>query len=349
MTGNVSVHTPAPRDVWRRVMAADPFALVTQSPEWLDTMVAAGRWVDASRLYVTGDGRELVLPLARRSGAGRWGPQASYGEGWGMGGLLAPGGPVAADAAAVLDDLAVSASVATAIRPNPLLAASWRTAADGRRIVALPKRAHVLDLDGGADVVFTRRFGGSARRGVRGAERAGIEVVRDTDGSLVPLFYDLLLRSFDRWAERSREPPWLARARGRIRDPLRKFEMMRRQLGDAFRLYVAFVEARPAATILVLVGANAHYTRGAMDDIVVANRRPNELLHWVAIREACESGCGFYHMGESGTSVSLSRFKEKFGARPVEYAQYRIERLPLTAADRTVRTAVKRVIGFRDA
>ena len=39
-----------------------------------------------------------------------------------------------------------------------------------------------------------------------------------------------------------------------------------------------------------------------------------------------------YHLGESGASRSLAHFKEKFGARPVPYAEYRLERLPLTRA-----------------
>jgi hypothetical protein len=53
-------------------------------------------------------------------------------------------------------------------------------------------------------------------------------------------------------------------------------------------------------------------------------------------------------MGESGGSASLAQFKTRFGARPVPYADYHLERLPLTAADRHVRTAVKRVVNFRD-
>ncbi len=350
MTTIAAVHTPAPRNAWQRLMAADPFALVTQSPQWTDVMAASGRWVDASRYYVADDGRELVLPMARRSGVGERSPHASYGEGWGMGGLIAPGGPTADDIHAVLADLAGLPAVATAVRPNPLLAAAWQDAASGRNdLVVLPKRAHVLDLAGGADVVWNTRFGSEARRNARRAERMGVEVVRDTDGSLIPVFYDLLLKSFDRWAERSHEPPWMARSRGKLRDPRRKFEAMARILDDSFRLYVAFYEGRPAATILVLVGANAHYTRGAMDIEVGNKASPNDLLQWVAIREACESGCGSYHMGESGTSTSLAHFKEKFGAQAFDYALYRIERVPLTAADHALRSAVKRVVGFRDA
>jgi hypothetical protein len=54
-------------------------------------------------------------------------------------------------------------------------------------------------------------------------------------------------------------------------------------------------------------------------------------------------------MGESGRSVTLARFKEKLGAQPVDYAEYRFERLPISRADGLIRSAVKRVVGFRDA
>jgi lipid II:glycine glycyltransferase (peptidoglycan interpeptide bridge formation enzyme) len=100
---------------------------------------------------------------------------------------------------------------------------------------------------------------------------------------------------------------------------------------------------------VVLQGTNAHYTRGAMDREVAAPTHANAALQWKAISDAAAAGCAWYHMGESGTSSSLARFKERFGARPYDYAEYRFERLPLTTLDHLARGAVKRVIGFREA
>ena len=53
-------------------------------------------------------------------------------------------------------------------------------------------------------------------------------------------------------------------------------------------------------------------------------------------------------MGETGPSDSLAQFKTRFGAQPYPYAEYHLERLPITAINRRVRGVVKRVIGFRD-
>jgi hypothetical protein len=54
-------------------------------------------------------------------------------------------------------------------------------------------------------------------------------------------------------------------------------------------------------------------------------------------------------MGESRPGSSLAEFKESFGADSFSSPRYYRERLPVTAAERRLRTAVKHVIRFRDA
>jgi hypothetical protein len=162
------------------------------------------------------------------------------------------------------------------------------------------------------------------------------------------VFYALWERSLARWAAQQHEPVWLARRRGHHRDPYAKLERIARTLGDACRVWVAWHDGEPAAALIVLQGTNAHYTRGAMDKDLAGPTRANYLLHRLAIEDACAAGCRRYHMGESGRSASLAQFKTRFGARPHPYAEYRLERVPLSAADAGLRTAVKRAIRFRD-
>jgi hypothetical protein len=318
----------ATREAWRAQLAADRDALPSQSPEWMDALEASG-WSDATRVY--GD---AVLPLARRRGV-----LASMPEAWGIGGMV--GRP--AELRAVVADLRRLPAARVSIRPNPLHAEAWRQAANGGA-VTIPRRAHVLDLGGGADVVWNDRFASSARRAVR---RARVDVRCDASPQGLRDYRTLFERSVDRWAAAQNEPLPLARLRARRRDPPEKLARMAAALGDAFRLWLAYEDGVPVAGIVVLLGRNAHYTRGAMDR--ERNVAANELLHWHAIQEACAAGCRSYHMGETGTSRNLARFKEKLGARPVDYAEYRFERLPLTRADAAARGAVKRLIGFRDA
>ncbi len=344
----VTVHPPI-RVAWEQAYRADPLALPSQSPQWVDALEATGRWRDASRLYRTADGRELVLPLVTRRHLGRvGGPELSMPDAWGFGGLVGPD-VRAEDVAAVLADLATVRTAWIRIRPNPLLADAWHEGAGAAgRSFELAKRAHVLRLGDDPDEVFATSFASSARRAVRSATKAGLTVEHDTSGRLLPIFHQLLLCSVERWAGSQHEPLALARFRAARRDPLAKFTAWSDALDGGCNVLVARRDEQPIAAMIVLQGHNAHMTRSAMDREAVGNDRPNELLMWHAIRHAVESGCGWFHLGESGSSTSLSRYKEKFGAVGHDYAEHRIERVPATAVDARARGAVKRLIGFRD-
>jgi hypothetical protein len=341
------VTTPAPRDAWDEIAAQDPDALVTQTPAWTDCVCGVSGMRDVSRLYDFGGGRRLVLPLVRAGGRpARAAREASLGPAWGFGGLLGER-PRVEEVGSVLADLRTQPALQVRVRPNPLHHATW-SAARPQGIVRLERRAHAIDLRDGFDEVWKRRFSSRARNHVRRAVRAGVRVQLDTRGEHVAIFHQLFMRSVERWAQRSHEPLRLARWRAARRDPEQKLHRLLSDLGDQSRLWVAWVGQRPAAAILVLQGANAHYTRGAMDVEVAGPARANYLLHREAIEDACRAGCSTYHMGETGSSGSLAQFKEAVGAQAHPYAEYVAERLPLTRIDRGVRAAVKRAVGFRD-
>jgi hypothetical protein len=342
------VISPAPRDVWREVYEADPNALLYHSPEWVDLLCATAGFKDGSRLYALPGGRRAVLPMVRRRLIGAMQSEASFPLGWGMGGLLAPGGVRSSDVSAVFADLASRPVARIALRPDPLTGQAWEAARPGR-VLTVPRLAHVLDLEGGFDHVWSKRFTGVARTAVRKAERSQLNVECDTSGRLLPVHYQLFDRSLDRWAAQQHEPRRLARWRGHRRDPLPRLTAMAQWLRGGCRLWVAWLDGRPVASILVIQGPNANIARGAMDKELAGPTRANYLLHRLAIEEACAAGCRHYHMGESGASQPLAQFKTRFGARPYRGAEYHIERLPFTASDRAVRSAVKRVIGFTDA
>ena len=342
-TGVVS---PAPRAVWDDALRSDPAALETQSPAWSDAMCAAMGFSDVSRAYEMADGRRLVLPLLRRS----LGPiplsEGSNPLHCGVGGLLAPDGPRPDEIAAVLRDLRRRRVPVRTFWPQPVHAPRWAAAAPERAVV-VERRAHLLDLEPGWDALWAKAFSAQRRRGVRTAERRGVKVETGVAGDLVPEFYGLLELATARWARMQHEPRWLTMARLRGRDPLRKFQAAARALGPRFRVSIASVEGRPIAGLVVLQGRNAYYFRGAMDE-TMRDHRPNDMLHSRAIEDACAAGCGAYYMGDSGWSPSAASFKERFGARPVHYREYRFERLPLSRTEQAVKGVVKRAIGFKD-
>ena len=349
MIPSLNVSSPAPRDIWHSLMDADPEAMPYQSPAWLDSVCASGKYADASRLYEADDGRQFILPMVRRRRLPAWLKTAgSLPSGWGMGGLVASGRVDAENVRAVFDDLARLPFARIVVRPNPRLGQLWAAAAPVG-VTAISRMAHVLDLEGGFEHVWSKRFNKNTRSAVRKSEESGVVVESDTTGILLPVFYDLLVHSFDRWSIKQHEPRFLTRLRGTMRDPIGKFEAIRDRMGDACRVWVAFVGGKPAAAIMVLQCGNANYTKAAMNRELVGLTQANVLLLKIAIEEACRGGCRYFHMGETGNSKSLAQFKRRFGATAYDYSEYYLEKLPLTRIDTELRRAIKWTIGFKDA
>jgi Acetyltransferase (GNAT) domain len=317
------VRSPAERSAWLAALASSTEALAFHTPNWIASICESGRYTDASRLYDFGDGRQLILPLVRHRTVPRSiATAASLPDGWGFGGAVGPGAVRPDEAASVLADLGDGAALRTSVRPNPLAAAPSQLP-EGLAVTPIQRSAHVLELDGDFEHI-ERRFSSSARRQVRKADRSSLTVEADSSGRLVSVFYDLYLKSVERWT-RGRRLPSLARAQLLRRDPLRKFEVVARRMGDACSIWVAWLDERPAAAIIVLTqGVNASYWRGAMDRDLAGPTRANFLLHSRAIEDACRTGRRNYHMGETDPSSSLAHFKAHFGAKAHPYVEYRL-------------------------
>jgi hypothetical protein len=342
------IFSPAPREIWREILSEDPDALVTQTPEWIDSLCQTGGYEDASRLYNLSDGQRLLLPMARqRALLSALSSLSSFPNSWGMGGILSSKPLRPGDLDAVLTDLMRQPEIRFSIRPNPLQAEAWAMDLSDK-IKQIPRLAHVLDLEGGFSTLWDKAFKSTARTAIRKAEKSGLVVEKDTTGKLIPVFYELFIQSLARWGSKQHEPLALARLRGRLRDPQKKFEILSRNLGQALQIWVAWLNGEPAAAIIVLQGKNASYTRGAMNKELAGPTRANDLLHRMAIEDACLAGCRYYHMGETGDSTSLAAFKSNFGAKAVPYAEFFYEKLPITRLESGMKSVVKKVIGFKD-
>jgi hypothetical protein len=344
----VDVVSPAPRDLWRDALFADPGALLSHTPEWLDTICAVDGWTDASRLYVWPSGRHLILPMVGKSIGKFAAIEDSLPNGWGFGGLVGGGTVTPDEAAAVYADLASRRLFHLRVCPNSLQGSAWAQAIalGARRAVMIPRRAHAVDLDGGAGAIW-KRFSENARRGVRKAEKQEVEVECDTTGRLLGVFDELWLLSVQRWAAQQGEPVWLARLRGRRLNPPNRWRQIAERTVGGIAIWVARHRGEPVAAIVVLRGRNDHYTRGAMHKELAGPSRANFLLHWLAIQDACRRGAHWYQMGQSGWGGDqVSRFKENFGARAYEFPEFRLERFPITRLSHIARAAVKRVIGM---
>jgi lipid II:glycine glycyltransferase (peptidoglycan interpeptide bridge formation enzyme) len=179
-----------------------------------------------------------------------------------------------------------------------------------------------------------KRFRSSARNQIRKAERSDLSVERDTSGRCISTFYDLYLSWTRRRAKEAGLPAWLTTHLARRRQPLRHFKIIAAALGDNCRVWVARHRGEAVASVITLVfGQHAVYWHGFSDKAAAAPMSANSLLQHLAIQDACEAGCRYYSMGESGGVGSLIQFKQQFGATPRRAIGVRLERVPLTELD----------------
>ena len=339
---------PASRDEWEEVLATDPAALPSQTPAWVAGICATGPYVDVSRVYRRRpDGGRLILPLVRRTGrAGAIGKVDSLPRGFG--GLVSEGGVLShRDVTAVLADLRREFRGSILMNPAPSRCQHYDDAAGWSS--NRHRYGQVLDLSGGFEEVWSRRFSSSARRAVRKAERSEITVVRDTTGRLSPHFTDLYQKSVVRWAKQKGIPSAVARLRASRRESTNMIRGLATSMGESWVTWMAFVDGAPASSIIVLnQGPNSHYWHGAMDLELAGPVRANDLLHKLAIEEACNRGHDHYWLGGSGYPGSgLWRFKASLGASPAPFNEYVLEQLPLVRTSDVLRSTAKRALRQR--
>ncbi|MBV9447677.1 MAG: GNAT family N-acetyltransferase [Streptosporangiaceae bacterium] len=335
--GHPAVTTPVPREVWESLYRSDENAVVSQSPAWRDAVFASGRYQDVSLLYEFPSGRQVLMPMARRRRQpSQAAAVASWPQVWGVGGPITPGGKVSpAEAAAVLGDVARRGTLAAAITLRHDAGEAWLSQA--RQFRVEERGGYVVDLAGGFGQVWQNRFRGSARRAVRKAERSGLEVEVDRSGRLLDVFYELYQKSLVRWAAAQHEPLWFTRLRmNRVcYTTPGHLALVARHFGADCATWVAWHHGQPAAANIILQsGAHAKYWRGAMDKEIAAPARANDLLHRLAIEEACREGYRFYDMGGAEPGSSLARFKVNLGAALLPTHELRAERLPVYRARR---------------
>ena len=343
VSGEVPVHE------WSLVLHSDPEALASQSPAWVEAVCSFSSYVDASRLYRRRDGSRLVLPIVSpRFMPPSVAPRLSMPEGCSTGGVLAEHGRLSReDLAVVMADLARRPLASVVVRPNPRLGHYWSDAAPWTTVRDV--HAQVLDLGGGFGEVWSHRFRSSVRRAVRKAERSRLTVERDTTGALMADFHTVYTQSVTRWAGQEGVPPVVARLRAARGESLRKFLTVGVTLGPACTTWMAYLDGEPAAGIIVLTqGRNDTYWRGAMNQDLAGPSRANDLLHRLAIEDACERGMERYFFGISNPGSSLERFKAGFGAQHVPYSDYFWEGLPLVRTVHQVRRRAYRALQRTD-
>lgn len=345
----LEVVTPAPRAAWRALLEGQGPTPIESTPDWMDCLEAAGRHVDASRLYRFGDGRAVVVPLAASRHGSRLAPVSSLPFDWGFGGVVTGGTALAPEEInVVLDDLTALPTVRLRLALTPATPVDWATAAAGRFPATDERTVYIIDLAGGMDGVL-RGYSTNRRKSVRRAERRGVEVEVDRTGRRLGVFFELFDASIRRWAQEQHEPLALCRYRNHRANSRAKLATVARVLGERCAVWTAWVDGRPAAASIVL--RNGPYVtawKSAADIPEFGSTGAVDLLKTAVIADACADGALIYDLGEARPGSNLAKFKAAYGAREHRVLVSERERLPLRRAEGLARATVRRAVGFRD-
>ena len=334
------ITSPVPREVWASLLRSEREALVTHRSGTMPSWRQAGIGTSASLISLP---RQVVLPLARpRRARALSTTTGSWPGEWGMGGPISEGGRIApAEAAAVLTDVAHRRTMVTEIKLRPGAAGDWLKASSHFPASSMACSAMYLTLPAACHRL-AGPFRGTARTAIRKAERSGLEVEVDRSGRLLPEFFSLLDSSIERWAGMQHEPLWMTRWRTIRFAPPAMLAAVAKHFGSGCAVWMARSKGEPVAAIVVLSsGAYAKYWRGAMNKQLAGPTRANDLLHRLAIEEACQNEYSFYDMGTTRPASPLAAFKEKLGAVPRPVHSLRAERLPIEAVRTSSRGLVK--------
>jgi CelD/BcsL family acetyltransferase involved in cellulose biosynthesis len=278
---------------WRE-LAAGPAGSVFTSPPWIAAV--------CDGYGLTPEARVLIGPGGRATDGLAWVRVAdARGERLSSLPFSDRAEPLVADAAAW--ELLAAEPLASGL-PFTLRCLDDSPAAADSRLATVGEAAwHGLPLAGPIDEVHAR-LSPETRRNLRAAGRAGLRVVASGDLEAVRAFHRLHV------ALRKRKYRMLAQ-------PLDFFERIWEHFapGDAVLTVLAMAGDEPVAGALYLVWDDvAHYKFGASIPERLA-LRPNEAVHWAAIRWAMERGLTLLDWGLSDLDQpGLLRFKRKWGS-----------------------------------
>ena len=305
---------------WAEFAAGHPQALPYHHPSWLRVLREACGYRNASIGCADGAGRLCgILPLVEKNGiltglrlsslphTPAAGPLASEENSLGAL-LLAAADRVDAGRARWIELKASEPGLSELI--------SEFSCQDGNA-------TYVLDLPGNVEDL---RFGNprhhaAIARAVRKAGRLGVTVRPASSLADVRRWYRLYLETMRAHAV----PP----------RPREFFECMWDALGPPGRLRLLLAERQSGGQVQLLAGS-LFLMHGQTVVFAFNGRdhgqlefRPNDAIHWTAIRDACASGFRRYDFGEATEgNTGLLAFKEKWGAKPVRLYRYHYPQQP---------------------
>lgn len=180
---------------------------------------------------------------------------------------------------------------------------------------------HVLNLESGAEAVYSRFHRSQVQRSIKRAEASDLTLRVSTPGrDLLDDFYALHLAT--------------RRRLGVPIQPRRFFALLRERILDREIGWIVTVESagRPVAAAMFMAANRTVVYKFGASEAGAWQMRPNHLVLWQAIRAACDAGQMVFDFGRSDPDADgLRAFKRSWGAEEEPLRYHAIGGEPLSA------------------
>lgn len=146
------------------------------------------------------------------------------------------------------------------------------------------------------DTVRERAFNRDLRKSVETAREHDLEVTVCND---IDAYYDLYTTTMARLGS----PPF----------PRSLFAALAEFFEDRFRMRLVHDTGPPIAGLVTLEHNGTRYVLSNVSNSEYWEKRPNELLYYTMIEDACNGACSLVDFGRTEPDSTLSDFKRKFG------------------------------------
>jgi hypothetical protein len=188
-------------------------------------------------------------------------------------------------------------------------------AAAGLNVDTHGDETHMINLEGGFDAVY-RGWKHQCRNSERKARRSGVSVKLAQTEEEWREYYHVYEDSIRRWGDQA-----LGQGYGWA-----LLQAMFDRQTDHVKLWLATANDKLVVAGVLVFYAKAHalaWHAAALEAYFAL--RPYNRLYYEIMRHACGRGCRWFDFGPSGGLDGVRRFKESFGARPLDCAYVDIE------------------------
>lgn len=324
---------PASPDEWDLIWRECPYSTYFHSREWSEIwgVYTKGEMEPQPKVVEFSDGMRALLPLTfQKSHKGLVGsyissPAGTYG-GW------ISSDELNVEHAAALSGYLTKRSGNLSWKLNPY----DRLVFESGVAISRDDETHALDLRDGFEVVF-KGWRRNHTYGLRKAQKGGVTVKLAETRDDWLAYYHAYEDSLRRWGDNATS-----------RYGWGMFEEMLRRNSQDIKLWLAVHEEQIISGVLC-VYANKHADAWhAATFSQYFDLRPETMVMYEAIRDACERGFSWFDFNPSGGHEGVKTFKERFGAQPLPCPDVINETRWARLTD-SVAVAVKRGIGARKA